>query len=250
VDYYQADLALVHALGYGQHGDNCAPGILSLLAPVHGGLVLEVGCGAGALTRHLLAAGHRVMATDASPAMLELAGSALGVPRADLDLRRLVLPAADAIVSVGHVISYLPSAAAIDRALVALAGALRPGGVLAIDVCDLEFGRLRAGAANFGRVGPDFAVVTEFSAPSPEIFARDITTFVPDGAGAWRRGHEHHQNVLVDTSAIPALLARHGVTASVQESFGSESLPPGLRTVIGRRALCVLCLLFWVLLLF
>ena len=78
MEYYQHDLALVHARGYGQHADRCAPGLLDLLAPVRGGLVLEVGCGAGALTRHLLAAGHRVIATDASAAMVELARAALG----------------------------------------------------------------------------------------------------------------------------------------------------------------------------
>jgi hypothetical protein len=39
---------------------------------------------------------------------------------------------------VGHALSYLPDEAAIDDALVAIAGALRPGGVLAIDLCDLE----------------------------------------------------------------------------------------------------------------
>ena len=51
------------------------PGILALLEPVRarGGLVLEVGCGSGLLTRHLVDAGHRVIATDASPAMVELA---------------------------------------------------------------------------------------------------------------------------------------------------------------------------------
>ena len=78
MEYYQHDLALVHARGYGQHADRCAPGLLDLLAPVRGGLVLEVGCGAGALTRHLLAAGHRVIATDASAAMVELARAAAG----------------------------------------------------------------------------------------------------------------------------------------------------------------------------
>ena len=237
MDYYQSDLALVHALGYGQHADNCAPGVLGLLAPVLGGLVLEVGCGAGALTRHLLAAGHRVIATDASPAMLELARASLGPA---VDLRQLVLPQdplppADAIVSVGHVLNYLPSAAAIDQALVAMAGALQPGGVLAIDICDLEHGRIRAGEATFARAEPDFAIITEFSAPAPEMFVRDITTFVPDGAGAWRRGHEHHENVLVDTAAIPGLLARRGVTGAVRPSFGNESLPAGLRTVVGVR---------------
>ena len=47
------------------------------------------------------------------------------------------LPDADAIVAIGHPISYLPDADAIDRALITMAGALRPG-VLAIDICDLR----------------------------------------------------------------------------------------------------------------
>jgi SAM-dependent methyltransferase len=235
--YYQHDLALVHDRGYGQHADRCAPGILDLLSPVRGGLVLELGCGSGALTRHLLAAGHRVTATDASADMLSLARAALGE---DADLRRLTLPgdplpAADAIVSAGHMISYLPDAAAIEAALVSMAGALRPGGVLAIDICDLEFGRIRAGEPAFGRAEPDWAIITGFSVPAPDRFVRDITTFVPDGAGAWRRGHERHENVLIDTSLIPARLARSGVRATVGTSFGAAELPPGLRAVTGRK---------------
>jgi len=237
----------VHARGFGQHADLCAPGLLDLLAPVRGGLVLELGCGAGALTRHLLAAGHRVIATDASAAMLALAADALAAdapdadaPDGEVELRQLTLPddrlpAADAIVSVGHVISYLPDAAAVNRALVGMAEALRPGGVLAIDICDLQFGRLRAGQDTSGRVGPDWAVIAEYSTPAPEVFVRDITTFVPDGAGAWRRSRERHENVLVDTSLIPALLGAHGVAARVGSAFGTAKLPPGMRAVTGIR---------------
>jgi SAM-dependent methyltransferase len=235
--YFARDLALVHAKGFGKHADRCAPGILELLAPVRGGVILELGCGSGALTAYLLAAGHRVIATDASPAMVELARATLGP---DADVRRLTLPddplpAADAIVSVGHAISYLPAAAAVDRALVAMADALRPEGVLAIDICDLSFGEIRATDDSVARVGPDWAVLTRFSVPAPELFIRDITTFVPDGHGAWRRDDERHENVLVDTSGIPALLAEHGVTATLGTSFGAAELPPGLIAVTGRR---------------
>jgi SAM-dependent methyltransferase len=236
--YYRHDLALVHDRGHTRHADRCAPGIGELLSPVTGGVVLELGCGSGALTRHLLAAGHRVIATDASPEMLALARAALG---GGADLRLLTLPddplpAADAIVSVGHAISYLPDAAAVDRALVAMAGALRPGGILAIDVCDLSFGQVQPGAESSGRAGPDWAVITQYSVPAPDRFVRDITTFVPDGHGAWRRDSEHHENVLVDTSRIPVLLSEHGVTAAVGSSFGAGELPPGLRAVIGAKA--------------
>jgi SAM-dependent methyltransferase len=235
--YYRHDLALVHERGFGFHAELVAPGVLALLEPVRGGLVLEIGCGAGALTGRLISAGHRVLATDASPAMLELARKALG-PSAELALLTMPddpLPEADAIVSVGHPISYLDSAAEIDRALAAMAGALRPGGVLAIDICDLEWGTARIGANIQGRIGPDWAIITEYSMPVPDKFNRDITTFLPDGHGAWRRDSEHHENVLVDTSRIPELLSAHGVSATVRASFGQEELPAGLRAVAGVR---------------
>src|ERR1700736_5433386 len=118
--YYRDDLALVHHRGFGFHAEACAPGILAFLEPVRkrGGLVLEIGCGSGLLTERLIAAGHRVVATDASPAMLRLAR---GVTSGAEDILTLTLPddavpEADAIVGVGHALNYLPDADAIDRA--------------------------------------------------------------------------------------------------------------------------------------
>lgn len=237
--YYRADLALVHHRGFGGHADRCAGDVLRLLEPVlaRGGLVLELGCGSGLLTRHLVAAGHRVVATDASPAMLALARAE--VPGAE-DVRRLVLPddplpRAAAIVSVGHALNYLPDEAAIDRALAAVAGALEPGGVLALDLCDLRFGAARAGEPDLARVADDWAIVTRFSLPQPARYVREMTTFVRDDGGSWRRDDERHDNVLLDTARIPALLARHGVEATVAPSLGTEPLPEGLVAVVGRR---------------
>lgn len=236
--YYRPDLARVHHLGFAFHADACAPGILELLEPVraHDGVVLEIGCGSGLLTRHLLGAGHRVIATDASPAMLELAREV--APGADL--RRLALPddpvpPADAIVGTGHALNYLPDLPSIERSLAAIADALRPGGVLAIDLCDLEWGAARRDAPNLGRVGDDWALVTRFSTPAPDRYVREMAIFTRNPDGSWRRDDERHDNVLVDTSRVPALLAAHGVEAEVRSSFGGEELPVGLRTVIGRR---------------
>jgi SAM-dependent methyltransferase len=237
--YYRPDLALVHHRGFGAHADMCAPGILALLEPVRArhGLVVELGCGSGLLTRHLIAAGHQVIATDASPAMLDLARETAADAT---DIRALVLPddpipPADAIVSVGHAINYLPDEDAVDRALVAMAGALRPGGVVAIDLCDLEWGEARRDAPGQGRVGEDWAIVTKFSVPAENRFVREMAIFLRNDDGSWRRDDEHHENVLIDTSRVPGLLARHGVEARVAPSFGSEELPTGLYAVVGRR---------------
>jgi SAM-dependent methyltransferase len=238
--YYRHDLALVHHHGFGFHAGACAPGVLKLLEPVltRGGLVLEIGCGSGLLTRHLVRAGHRVIATDASAAMLDVARDYLGAEAPEL--RRLALPVdplpvVDAIVGVGHPISYLPDVFAIEQALSAIAGALRPGGQLAFDICDLSWGTVRRDAVGQGRIGSDWAIITEFSTPSPDRFVRDITTFLPNGDGSWRRESERHENTLIDTSQLPVRLAGLGITAEVRHAFGDETLPEGLYVVTGAR---------------
>jgi SAM-dependent methyltransferase len=238
--YYRSDLAWVHHHGFGFHADACAPGILRLLEPVlqRRGLVVEVGCGSGLLARHLIDAGHRVIATDASPAMIELAR--IHVADAD-DARVLVLPddpipEADAIVSVGHALSYIGSEAAIENSLLSIARALRPGGIFAIDLCDLEWGERRRNAPPYARAYDDWAIITKFSLPAPNCFVRDITVFRRGSAESWRRDDEHHENTLVDTARLPALLAGSGVDVAVKTSFGGEQLPDGLRVLVGRRA--------------
>ena len=237
--YYRGDLALIHHLGFGFHADACAPGILALLEPVRdrGGTVLELGCGSGLLTRYLVEAGHDVIATDASPAMLELARET--VPDA-AEVRQLVLPddplpEVDAIVSIGHVLSYLSDEAAIERALVACARALRPGGVLALDLEDLEWTENNRDGSVAVREGDGWLIVLRRRVPAAGRFARDMTTFLRNDDGTWRRDNEYHENVLIDTSRVPALLAEHGVEATVGKSFGDETLPEGLVTVIGQR---------------
>jgi SAM-dependent methyltransferase len=239
--HYRHDLAYIHHQGYGFHADSCAPGILALLEPIRqrGGLVLEIGCGSGLLTKYLVAAGHRVIATDASPAMLALATEA--VPGAEA-VRLLVLPddpvpAADAIVGIGHALNYLPDLAAIHRGLGALADAIRPGGLLAVDLCDLEWGATRRGGEPYVRIEDDWVITTTYHQPSPDRYDRHITTFVRTPDGSFRRDEEYHGNVLVDTSIVPARLREHGVAAVIGRSFNDEDrpLPVGLMSVIGSK---------------
>ena len=237
--YYRPDLAMVHHLGFGFHADNCAPGILGLLEPVRdrGGLVVELGCGSGLLTRYLVDAGHRVIATDASPATLDIARTYASDAG---EIRRLTLPddpipEADAVVSVGHVLSYLSDAEAIDRSLEAIATALRRDGVMAIDLCDMTYGSERAEWNTRGWVGDGRALVTEVSLPEPDRFVRQMAVFTRSEDGSWRRDDERHDNVLVDTSRVPGLLEAHGVRARVEPSFGAEEPVVGLHAIVGQK---------------
>jgi SAM-dependent methyltransferase len=238
--YYQRDLALVHHLGFGFHADGCQADLVQLLAPVRerDGLVLEFGCGSGLLTRFLVDAGFRVFATDASPAMLELARET--APGAE-GFARLTLPddpvpEADAIVGIGHPLNYLPTEDAIDRAFVALARALRPRGILATEVCDLEYAATRTDLPERSWTADDWALITRYEIPAPDRFVRDMTTFVRNDDGSWRRGHERHDNVLLDVHVLPAALAAEGVDASVQRSYGTWELPVGLYAIVGTKA--------------
>ena len=237
---YRPALARIHHEGFGFHGDACASGILARLAPVRerGGVVLELGCGSGALTRHLVAAGHRVIATDASPAMVALARQA--VPDAEavrhLTLPDDPLPPADAVVAVGHVLSYLPDVPSVMRALRAIAGALRPGGVLAVDLLDRSYRAARAGKAPVAAVRSDWAVFVAFDSPDPTTFVRDITAFVRAADGAWQREDERHVNVLVDAAEVAALLGAEGLDAEVARGFDErQRLEDGLVAITGVR---------------
>src|SRR5262249_5502541 len=156
------------------------------------------GCGSGLLTRYLVDAGHTVIATDASEAMLDLAREYAGDAA---EIRRVALPddplpEADAVVSIGHVGSYLPDEATLDRALVNIARAVKPGGLFAIDIEDQEWADLRVDAPPSGRFGDDWAIVLEYEIPGPGRFVRQMATFLRNDDGSWRRSDERHENVL------------------------------------------------------
>jgi hypothetical protein len=134
------------------------------------------------------------------------------------------------------VLSYLPQAAAIDRALVAIAEALRPGGLMALDLCDLSYAEARPGFPIRARVTDEWAIITERSTPSPDTFVRQMAVFLRNEDGSWRRDDERHENVLIDTSRVPGLLAEHGVRATVGTSFGGRvHLQEGLHAIVGTK---------------
>ena len=238
--YYRAALAKIHHEGFGFHADACAPGILALLAPVlaRQGLVLEIGCGSGLLTKHLTDAGHRVLATDASPAMLEIARTYApdALEHRELALPDDPLPEVDAIVSTGHALSYIDTEPRLEAALVACARALRPGGVLAVDLEDLSTRQAQMARPPAVWVGEDWALFMERVSDGPTHFARVQTVFVKEEDGRYRREHERHDNVLVDVpGVVPPLLASEGLDVSVGLSFGTETNMEGLMVVVATR---------------
>lgn len=221
--YYRKDLALIHHEAFGEYADSVAPGVVSLLGvPCD---VVELGCGGGALTRHLVAAGHRVIATDASPAMLDIARQT--VPEAEIRALKLPddpIPNADAVVAVGTVFNYLASKADLERGLVAAA---RAGDLLITDILDLSYGDTRPEPVEYFHEGHGWKLRTLNSLEAPDRVVREMT--IETNAGVT---HEKHFNLLVD---VEEMASRVG--AKVRGSFGDEVLPPGFRVLVVRRSL-------------
>jgi len=65
--------------------------------------------------------------------------------------------------------------------------------------------------------------------------ARTSPPSSPTADGSWRRATEHHENTLIDTTQLPGTLAALGMNARLTDAFGDETLPTGLRVVIGVR---------------
>jgi SAM-dependent methyltransferase len=204
--------------------------------------VLDVGCGSGLLARVLLAEGYAVRGIDASPAMIELAHAhapagafnAIGLPTRRRPGEPGSVPAADAIVSTGHVLNYLDSRDDLALALTELASALRPGGLLVMDLMTERFCDARDLRHPHAKVEDDWTIVTRFSRPGPHRFDRDITIFRRVN-GAWRRSDEHHGNVTFEVDEAIRILRERGVDARPELAFGDEPLPEGLVVISGTR---------------
>ena len=82
----------------------------------------------------------------------------------------------------------------------------------------------------------EWAIITERSTPSRDTFVRQMAVFLRNEDGSWRRDDERHENVLIDTSLVPGLLAEHRVRATVETSFGGGAqLPDGLHAIVGTK---------------
>lgn len=240
--HYRPDLAWVHHVGHGQYAEHAAAGLLSLLHAARlppGARVLDVGCGSGLLARRLVEAGFDVVGVDASPAMIDLARTQ--APGARFEVLALPtgrapdvpggLPSADA---VSIVLNDLDGPEPILAALGELAVALRPGGLLALDLMTEKFARRHDGCGAHVRIEDDWVVVTRDSRPAPRVLARDITVFRRDG-NAWRRSDEHHRNTTLEADSARSILRAHGVEAEERASFGEERPLEGLAVLVGRR---------------
>jgi len=238
---YQRDLAYVHAEAFETVARGAAIEIVRRLqsAPIRIQKVLDVGCGAGPLTRHLVDAGFEVTAIDPSAEMLELA-------RANSPSSRFVCASAyemptqgyDAIIALGEPLTYHADSSDADGLLSdfleRVAGDLPPGGLLVFDLIGLGEPSLNG---RTWRSGDDWAILVETTENQTERrLVRDIEIFRRVGK-LYRRSLEVHQIRLFDVPMLCNRLASYGFSTETSPSYGNQQLPPRRHAFFATRLL-------------
>lgn len=220
---YAEDLAWIHHTGFGEFAESASSGILEILwkHDVREGLVVDVGCGSGILSRELTRAKFTVLGFDASPAMIELAYKT--VPAARFQVARFAnatLPPCDAIVAVGEVLNY-GTLDEVRTFFANAADALRQGGVLLFDVAERHsyppHDEHRSG-------GDDFSVIAIKESDGVRLTRRVLIFREVDGK--IRRSEEVHELELYEREALLALLRPH-FRVKVRRSYLWRRLPKG-----------------------
>jgi SAM-dependent methyltransferase len=228
-DFYDEDLAHVHAAGFS--GLSLAGGdvVLALLrtAGVGGGTIVDLGCGSGDWAARAADAGFDVLGVDVSPAMLRLARSRAPAARFVRSAASAAdLPPSVAVTAFGEAFCYaasdLPDLAGLRSLFERAKASLEPRGLLVFDV-------LVTGAIMSYRswtAGDDWAVLVEVREDAGNsVVERDITVFRDAGAG-YRRSSERHRLRVWDPASLQTSLEEVGFDVTTSRRYGDHELGP------------------------
>lgn len=198
--------------------------LLALLAPRPGERVLDLGCGDGALTAEIAAAGSSVTGIDSAPQMVA-AARRRGLDAREMDATALTFERAFDAVFSNAVLHWV---ADIDAALAGVARALRPGGRFVG-----EFG----GHGNVAAIRVALAAVLKARGAAP------VATWFHPTPQQWRRRLQaagfavQSAELLARPTPLPAGMA------GWLETFAGRSfatLPPGERLAARDEVLALL----------
>ncbi|MBI3653561.1 MAG: class I SAM-dependent methyltransferase [Acidobacteria bacterium] len=240
-DFYKADLAFIHDVGFAGFARNAAPGIFAILKhyKLTDGLVVDLGCGSGWWAKALTDAGYEVLGIDISAAMIRLARQR--APQAEFRVASLLqtdIPSCRAITSISECLNYLCDSRNHNRALVQLFRrihqALLPGGVFIFDI--LEPGQFKAGSVTRGFTeGDGWAVLVEKREDEKTAtLTRRIITFRNTGK-LYRRDEEVHQVRLYQAKELAYELRGIGFQVKIMHRYGDYALPKPHSVLVARK---------------
>lgn len=187
--------------------------------------ILDLACGTGNLTIPLAQAGFQMTGLDLSPEMLAVARGKAAEADLDIafvcqDMRR---PYAGAPVNVVTCfyggLNFLNSSQALQEGLAATYAALKPGGLFVFE----QFGAAKMQAIFNGTRAADlgdFYVVTDSQTDEAGQVRHNITFFLREGDGRYRREVEQHCLRIHPAEEVKSLLTDTGFSLlSVRELY-------------------------------
>lgn len=179
----------------------------------------ECACGTGSLTVRFAKAGMQVTGVDLSASMLRRAEAKArewGVMPTFVrqDMRRLSLTRrVGAVLATCDGVNYLTTTEDVRAFLVAAYAALLPGGVLAFDCSSRYKLETTMGDAFFGEERDGLATLWQNKLnQETHILTMDVTFFVREEDGRYRRFRETHRQRAHGEAEIRTLLADAGFT--------------------------------------
>jgi SAM-dependent methyltransferase len=232
--FYDDDLALIHDEGFTTLARDAAEHLLLALEHqgYRAGVVVDLGCGSGALSTTLASRGYDIVGIDVSQSMLRLAKKR--VPRGTFcegDVFRTKLPQCVAVCAIGEVLNYRPAKRTSGRRklrplLDRVYRSLAPGGIFLFDVASPGRGGETGQYKSFV-LRDNWAVLVEVTEDRESSWLRrDITSFRRRGKSYQRDGEVHHLE-LYSGDDVAAELASAGFITERLTAYGSTAVPPG-----------------------
>lgn len=231
VYFYGEDLAYVHAEAFEELAASAAETLLQFLglgAPSR--RVLDLGCGAGPLSRRLKERGFSTWGLDLSSALIAIARERL--PGAEFRCGSILdvhLPKAFAAAAVGEVLNYATAddPAALGAVFKRVFRVLAPGGVFLFDLA----GPGRLGAGRSFIEGAKWAIGLVATESDDELL-RKVSTFREVDEGVWRRSYEEHRLRLWPAASVAEQLGYCGFRVKELPGYAGVRMPPSLHVYL------------------
>lgn len=203
---------------------------------VRDGLVLDLGCGTGTLTRLLAARGYDMIGVDLSDEMLEIAmekqvGQGGGVPGSILylnqDMREFELyGTVRAVVSICDSMNYLMEYEDLVRVFKLVNNYLDPGGVFIFDLNTLYKYQVELGEQTIAENREEGSFIWEnFYDEEEMVNEYDLTLFIRQEDGRYQKYEEtHYQRAYALETVMQAIQAAGLELVALYDAFTKE--PP------------------------
>jgi SAM-dependent methyltransferase len=204
--------------------------IIQKLALLHvGNTGLDIGCGNGTFTRALYKAGYAISGVDISPAMLTKArelATKNGVRTEFLqgDITKLKVSAkVDFAIAVNDCLNYV-APEKIPAAFAHVAGCLKKGGAFLFDVSS-DYKLKNVLGNNLFAEDRDELTYLWFNTLQQNCVEMDLTFFIPQKDGTYRRADEHHVQYIHTQEFLTEKLSEAGFEVLATEGhLGADIL--------------------------